>query len=325
MKNLLLLKGGGGQEHDVSLVTAKYLKSIIDSSQFNIIEIEVDKDFNWKQGEESVELNFNKELVDSKGNKTPIDVCIPSFHGYPGETGHIQAYFEMISLPYVGCGYEGSAICFNKVLTKLWLDKAGIPVTDFVIINDTSDGSIATLNNFFDKHGSIFIKASNQGSSVGCYPVDKKDEIKAKLEDAFKYSNFVIVERKVVPRELEISVFESKGELHATKPCEINCPDKFYSYDEKYSGESKTTTNLNPDIDEEIVKKIQEYAKSAFAQLKLSQFCRMDFFLEGDRIYLNEINTFPGMTPISMFPKMVEQYGIPYKDLLHEHLSSLVS
>lgn len=325
MKNLLLLKGGGGQEHDVSLVSAGYVKSLIDPAVFEVFEVELDSQFNWIFRGEKVELNFKRELVAESGNKTPIHVCVPCIHGHPGETGHIQAYFELINLPVLGCGYEASAICFNKVLTKLWLEKAGIPVTDFIIAKDAQAHTVAQIERFFDSHGSIFVKASNQGSSVGCYPVEKKEDIQTRLTEAFKYSNFVVVEKMLVPRELEISVFEHEGELIATRPCEIVCPDKFYSYDEKYSTESKTKTILNPEIDEAAVSEIQKHAKAAFLNLKLSQFCRMDFFLADGQVYLNEINTFPGMTPISMFPKMIEESGFSYKEVLHKHLISLIS
>lgn len=325
MKNLLLLKGGGGQEHDVSLLSADYLKSVIDREKFKIFEVLVDGDFNWLIDGAKAELNFKKELVSEDGSKTPIDLCLPCFHGYPGETGHIQAYFEMIGLPFFGCGYEASAVCFNKVLTKLWLEKARVPVTDFVIANDASAQTMEAVRAFFDKHGSVFVKASNQGSSVGCYPVDNKNELESALKEALKFSDFAVVEKKLVPRELEISVFEHQGNLQATRPSEILCPDKFYSYDEKYSQESKTQTILNPNLPEETVQEIQEYAKSAFQGLKLDQFCRMDFFVADGKVYLNEINTFPGMTPISMYPKMIEAAGFSYKDVLNSQLLSLVS
>ena len=242
----------------------------------------------------------------------------------PGETGHIQAYFEMIGLPFIGCGYEASAICFNKVLTKLWLEKAGVPVAEFMIAGDSEKDTIKKLENFYDKRGRLFIKASNQGSSVGCYPVTQKNDIGPAIEKALTFSDFAIVERMLDPRELEISVYESKGKLIATRPCEILCPNKFYSFEEKYSKKSKTQTNLSPDIEPDLIEEIQRYARLAFSTLKLSQFVRMDFFLENGKVYLNEINTFPGMTPISMFPKMIEESGVSYKDILHEHLNSLL-
>lgn len=325
MKNLLLLKGGGSQEHDVSLITADYLQSIINKDEFKVFDVLVEEGFKWKLNGKAVKLNFEKELVQEDGRPiAKMDVCVPAFHGYPGETGHIQAYFEMIGLPFIGCGYEASAICFNKVLTKLWLEKAGVPVAEFEIAGDASPATIKKLEDFYDRHGKLFIKASNQGSSVGCYPVTKKEDIAPSIEKALGFSDFAIVERMLDPRELEISVYESQGQLVATRPCEILCPDKFYSFEEKYSKESKTQTDLDPQIDDQVIEEIKRHARAAFATLKLSQFVRMDFFLENGQVYLNEINTFPGMTPISMFPKMIEKGGLKYQDLLHEHLNALV-
>lgn len=323
MKNLLLLKGGGGQEHDVSLASANYIKSIIDSNEFAVYEVLVDEDFAWSLEGKKVELNFQKRLT-GEGLDISIDLCVPCIHGYPGETGHIQAYLEMINLPFLGCGYEASAICFNKVLTKLWLEKAAIPVTDFMIAKDAESATLETAKDFFEKHGSVFVKASNQGSSVGCYPVDQVQEVAENLNKALSFSDFAIIEKKLVPRELEISVYEYQGELIATNPCEIICPDKFYSYEEKYSKKSKTQTILRAEIEAEHIEAIKKHAKEAFTNLKLSQFCRMDFFLADGQVYLNEINTFPGMTPISMFPKMIEDGGTPYKDVLNWHLKALI-
>lgn len=316
-KNILFLKGGGQEEHDISLITADYLKSQL-PSDYNILEVLLDKDHVWKYNGEACEISFQKKLV-QKDNSFDIDLVIPCFHGYPGETGHIQSFLEMIGLTYIGCSAESSLICFNKVLTKLWLDKLGIPVTPFLILNNVEDKREERLE-FYNKHNDVFVKASNQGSSVGCYPVKSGEDLDTAIQSAFKYSNFVIIEKLVTPRELEISVYDYQEKIRASWPCEINCPEKFYSYDEKYSQDSETSTILKANIEKSIVKKIQSYAIDAFQALNLEQFCRMDFFLVDDEIYLNEINTFPGMTPISMFPKMIIEDGINFKDFINYHI-----
>src|SRR5690606_29149083 len=146
---------------------------------------------------------------------------------------------------------------------------------------------------------SAFIKASNQGSSVGCYPVTKKEDLTSALTKAFQYSDFVVIERLVNVRELEISVFDYQGKTHVTTPCEIHCPDKFYSYEEKYSQTSNTKVELVANLPPAITEQIRELALKAYTGMKLRHGVRMDFFLEGDdRVLLNEINTYPGMTPI---------------------------
>lgn len=321
-KNVLFLKGGGGEEHSVSLVTASYLKSQI-PSEYNCFEIEIDKDFNWNLDGKSAELNFKHELKVGDESHS-IDLVIPCFHGYPGETGHIQAYLEMIGLPYIGCNNEASLICFNKVLTKLWLEKLGVPITPFLILNSPEDQK-SEREDFFKEHGSVFVKASNQGSSVGCYPVSDLNELDVKINEAFKYSSFVLIEKLIIPRELEISVYDYEGKVHTSWPCEINCPDKFYSYEEKYSESSNTKTILQAELPDDIVGSIQKAAKKAFTGLNLREFCRMDFFYADGEIYLNEINTFPGMTPISMFPKMIEADGIKFADFIKYHLDKKLS
>jgi D-alanine-D-alanine ligase len=321
-KNILFLKGGGREEHEVSLVTATYLKSQI-PSDYTCFEIEVDKDFNWFYNGNKAELNFQKELIIDQ-EKHPINLVIPCFHGYPGETGHIQAYLEMIGLPFIGCNNEASLICFNKVLTKLWLEKLGVPVTPFLILNSPADQK-GPREEFFKEHGKVFVKASNQGSSVGCYPVNDIKELDAKINEAFKYSSFVLLEKLIVPRELEISVYDYQDQVHTSWPCEINCPDKFYSYEEKYSESSNTKTILQAELPDDIVASIQKAAKKAFNGLNLREFCRMDFFYADGEIYLNEINTFPGMTPISMFPKMIEADGINFADFIRYHLDKNLS
>src|SRR5690606_14181491 len=133
-----------------------------------------------------------------------------------------------------------------------------IPITDFEIIH--SMDQLDKAEKFFDKHSNAFLKASNQGSSVGCYPISKKEDLATNLKDAFNYSQFVIIERLVNVRELEISVFEYNGKVHVTTPCEIHCPDKFYSYDEKYSKESHTKVDLVAQLKSEVTARIQELA-----------------------------------------------------------------
>ena len=130
----------------------------------------------------------------------------------------------MVKIPFFGCSSESSKICFNKILTKLWLDKVGVETTPFLSMTKLTEESMKQVESFFDQEGSLFIKASNQGSSVGCYPVNKKSELKDFIEQAFKLSDFVIIEKQISARELEVSAFEYENKIHATKPGEIICP-----------------------------------------------------------------------------------------------------
>ena len=175
--------------------------------------------------------------------------------------------------------------------------------------------------------GSVFVKAASQGSSVGCYKVTELAKLSDAIHDAFGYSAQVLVEKAVKPRELEVAVYQYGDELVATRPGEICVPgDVFYSYDEKYSSGSGSTTRLGvTDLSAEQVETIRHLALKAFRQLKLKDLSRVDFFLTAEgEILLNEINTFPGMTPISMFPKMLQHHGHDFGQFLHQRILAAV-
>lgn len=326
-KNVLLLSGGGSTEHDVSLVSVKYIRECLNSLEnVKLIDIEIDRSGNW------VDTNGKKYLLDAKkvlrsfdqdgdlGIK--IDVAVPCIHGYPGETGDIQSYFEMIGLPYLGCNSETSKMCFNKITTKLWATALGVPNTPYIFLSDIND--INSALDFHKQHGEVVVKASNQGSSVGCFLARKDDDLKKIIQKAFEYSPFVLIEKRLTPRELEVSVYEFNGKLQISLPGEIICPSNFYSYDEKYSQQSETTTEtVAKNVSPENVKKITDYAAKLYHGLRLRHLSRVDFFLCDGEIYLNEINTFPGLTPISMFPKMMEANGHSFKEFLAQHINSL--
>lgn len=320
--NILLLAGGKSSEHDVSLVSSGYLETNLkEISDFNVIKIIIGKDGIFRDSDNHpVEINFARELVTTSG-KTPLDFVVPCIHGFPGETGDIQSWLEMIELPYLGCGSEASKICFNKITTKLWFDALGIPNTPYLFLNSMND--LPRAEKFMKEHKNLFIKAASQGSSVGCYPAHNETELKEAIVKAFTYSNQVVVEILVQPRELEVSAYEYKGEIHTTLPGEIVVPKgKFYSFDEKYAQTSETTTEIvAKNVPPAVQEKIREYAKHAFIGLKLRHLSRIDFFYTDDgKIYLNEINTFPGMTPISMFPKMLINNGHSFKDFLESNI-----
>lgn len=314
-KKVLLLCGGGSTEHEVSLVSVKHIRECLSA----LPEVDLT----------TVEIKKNGEWIDEKGNKIELrpkqfDVAVPCIHGYPGETGDIQSLFEMIGLPYLGCNSETSKMCFNKITTKLWATALGVPNTPYIFLSEQSEEGLQKARGFSSLHGDVVVKASNQGSSVGCYLVEKSNDPTETIKKAFGYSPFVLMEKRLHPRELEVSVYEFDGKMQISYPGEINCPSKFYSYEEKYSQESLTTTETRAkNISEDVVKKITEYSTRLYSGLKLRHLSRIDFFLDGEEVYLNEINTFPGLTPISMFPKMMEANGHSFKDFLSQHINHL--
>lgn len=328
-KNVLLLCGGGSTEHEVSLVSVKHIKECLKQlDHVNVSMIEIDKSGHWvdEKGKKYL-LDPKKYLRSFEQDGDPglkIDVAIPCIHGYPGETGDIQSYFEMIGLPYLGCNSETSKMCFNKVTTKLWATALGVPNTPYIFLGEDKEESMERVKGFQALYGDIVIKASNQGSSVGCYMVEKGKDPVPTVKEAFKYSAFVLIEKRMKPREIEVSVYEFDGKLQISYPGEIICPGSFYTYEEKYSKGSQTTTATRAEeLTPEQVKLITDYSSKLYHGLKLRHLSRIDYFLDEGTIYLNEINTFPGLTPISMFPKMMEANGHLFKDFLSQHIKNL--
>lgn len=325
--NILLLCGGDGSEHDISLLSAKFIEEQLRlTSEFNVVKSVIHN----HQFTVDNECGF----FDGLGNfiygntSLKIDCVVPCIHGIPGETGDIQSFLEIHNIPYIGCKSEASRNCFNKITTKLYLDALGIPNTPYAIIPLKNEQGKATALEFFDKYQDIYVKAASQGSSVGCYHVQDREDVWDSVCEAFQFSTEVILEKNIKHRELEVAAYEIDGELKLSKPGEIIIPEsQFYTFEEKYSKNSGTVTTVTPDnLDDETIEKIRELAKRAFIGLKLRDLSRIDFFLsQEDGILINEINTFPGATPISMFPKMLTHNGDKMSDFLEKAVKRAIS
>ena len=329
-KNVLLLCGGGSSEHEISLRSVKFYEDCMaQMPNVNTIWIEIDKQGQW------VDRTGKRYLLDGKcylrafeqdgAPGIKIDLAIPCIHGSPGETGDLQSFFEMIKLPYFGCNSETSKMCFNKITTKMWATALGVENTPYIFISENSEKNVQQVIEFQKLHGDIVVKASNQGSSVGCYMVPADQDPRKSVNDAFGLSPFVLIEKRMRPRELEVSAYEFDGKLQISYPGEIVAPSStFYSYDEKYSSQSQSKTFIRAEnVTPEQVKTITDYATKLFIGLKIRHLSRIDFFLDNGKVYLNEINTFPGSTSISMFPKMMEANGHSFKDFLSQHIQQL--
>lgn len=329
-KNVLLLCGGGSSEHEISLRSVKfYEECMAQMPNVQTIRIEIDKQGQW------VDSSGKRYLLDGKRmlrafaqDGDPgihVDVAIPCIHGYPGETGDLQSYFEMIGLPYFGCNSETSKMCFNKITTKMWATALGVENTPYIFVSENNEEAKTKLLSFQKEHGDIVVKASNQGSSVGCYMITKDGNALKALDDAFKLSPFVLIEKRMHPRELEVSAYEYDGKLQISYPGEIVTPTStFYTYEEKYSSQSESKTFIRAEnVTPEQVKTITDYATKLYYGLKIRHLSRIDFFLDNGKIYLNEINTFPGSTSISMFPKMLEANGHSFVEYLKQHIENL--
>ncbi|EKO3490547.1 D-alanine--D-alanine ligase [Vibrio fluvialis] len=317
---ILLLCGGGSSEHEVSLVSANYLQQQLSQTpEFDVIRVEMKKEGWFSDCGEIVYLDTNSATLNGEGLSIKIDFVVPCIHGYPGETGDIQSMFELAGIPYLGCGPEASSNSFNKITSKLWYDALGIPNTPYLFLSENNADALKSSQEAFAKWGSLFIKAARQGSSVGCYKVTKEDQIAPAIDAAFSYSEQILVEKAVKPRELEVAAYEMGGKVFITKPGEIIAPeDAFYSYEEKYSTDSHSRTEVEAgNLTDDQQTLIHSVAEKVFTHMKLRHLSRIDFFLTPEgQVYLNEVNTFPGMTPISMFPKMLEHNGHKFADFL---------
>lgn len=319
--SILLLCGGGASEHEVSLVSAAFVSDQLSKQpNLDVMMVEITSS-GWLYNGQIVNLDINNKtlVLQESGEVLPVDYVVPCVHGYPGETGDLQSMFELASIPYFGCGPEASKNSFNKITSKLWYDAVGIPNTPYLFLSNQDQDSLEQALKAFDKWGKVFVKAACQGSSVGCYSVTERDQLAKAIDSAFHYSDQVLIEKSVKPRELEVAVYEYNGELNISKPGEVIAPDDaFYSYEEKYSPDSHSHTEVKAKgLTSEQLTDIEKYSRIAFKQMKLKDLSRIDFFLtEEGELFLNEINTFPGMTPISMFPKMLENNGHQFSDYM---------
>lgn len=311
--NILLLCGGGGSEHDVSLISANYLQHELSKTpNFKVIRVEIKTEGWLLNDNEFVTLDSNTSTLNSAHQAYSIDFVVPCIHGFPGETGDIQSLLELANIPYLGCGPEASCWSFNKITSKLWYDALHIPNTPYRFLSMNNDAERERCHQAFKEWGGAFVKAARQGSSVGCYKVMDENQLDEAIAHAFTFSEQVLVEKTLKPRELEVAAYELNGTLYVTKPGEVIAPgDSFYSYEEKYSPDSHSFTTVEAEnLTEDQQQQIERYARRVFQHMKLRHLSRIDFFLTDDGlVYLNEVNTFPGMTPISMFPKMLENNG----------------
>ena len=332
IRRILLFNGGESEEHEITLTSVAYLKKTLQKIVkklkappfFEILDVMISK----KGGEWSCQglpcaLDFQKNLRIQGKKPLSIHGAIPFLHGYPCETGHLLALLELYHIPYLGPPAEAAVLSFNKASTKYWMNTISLPVSPGIVLINSQKNSLQKGLAFLEKYGDIFIKASNQGSSRGCYRIKDKKDFEKILQNTLKLSPYAVLEKRIKGRELEVAVYEYQDQLQATPPGEILPPeDSFYSYEEKYHEKTQTQTlTIAPNLPEEILQKIHFYSLEVFKVLKLRDFARIDFFYSpDDGLLLNEVNTYPGLTSISMFPKMIEKNGLLFQDFIWERL-----
>lgn len=324
--------GGKSAEHEVSLQSAKNVIEALDKNKYELVLVGIDKKGKWHLNIKQLPLMETKENIalvpfDKTGQLinlstarqiTPVDVVFPIIHGPYGEDGSLQGLLKMANVPFVGAGVLGSAISMDKDVMKRLLREAGIPVVRFLVLHrhGQKEFPFETICNTIGLP--FFVKPANLGSSVGINEVSSKETFEKAMSEAFEYDHKVLIEERIVGRELECSVL-GNAEPIASLPGEIvtSSEHRFYSYEAKYIDENGAVLEIPANVPSEVIDRTNDLAVKAFKTLCCEGMARVDFFYTDDgNIIVNEINTIPGFTTISMYPKLWEASGISYPELL---------
>lgn len=347
--NVAILFGGKSGEHEVSIVSALSVFNALNKEKYNVTLIGIDKKGRWLLPDQSkilaqksnprlIKLNDIKKTVgflpfENNTNlvavdldvelkdKTHFDVILPILHGTYGEDGTVQGLLELANVPYVGSGVLGSAVGMDKEVAKRLLRDSGLPIVPFMTVRkgDFKTKAQSILDEARRKFGyPYFIKPANMGSSVGVHKVKNDSEALAKFEDAFSFDTKILIEQSIDARELECSVL-GNTDPQASIVGEIIPRHEFYTYEAKYIDDNGADLKIPADdLTKNSLDRIRTLAVDAFKALECAGLARVDFFLDrrDGKIYLNEINTMPGFTPISMYPKLWEASGLGYSELI---------
>ncbi len=340
-----LLFGGMSSEHDVSLCSAASVYEALDKKKYAVTAIGIDRDGRWhvqERAEVVKDKDFGRILKLNKTGKwlinhfsenyrlvlynpdnkrtVEVDFILPVIHGTNCEDGRLQGLLELANVPYAGADVIGSAIAMDKDVAKRLLQQSGIPVVPWhtIIYDNWEDDSWNIINKISDDIGlPLFVKPSAAGSSIGIRKIKQKDNLREAIEYALQFDNKAIIEKAIDCYEIECSVLGNhKPEASVTGQVIPN--HEFYSYEAKYIDPDGANLKIPSEIDGTISEAIRKTAIKGYAVLCCTGMARVDFFLEKGtgKFYLNEINTLPGFTSISMYPKLWEQSGLPYSDLL---------
>ena len=357
-KKIAIIFGGMSTEHDISVISGLSVIKHINKNNYNVTPIYIDSNGEWflyNKDLNKIEIpKLGEKLDELQKLENPIkilkemDKVFPVLHGFYGEDGTIQGMLELLKIPYVGCKVLASSICMDKIYTKMILEKAGIPQAEYVYVKKAYYGSkqnselekspnynfIFVDNNLneeimeiskiaektIEKLGlPVFVKPSNSGSSVGINKANSKDELIEAIKYASKFDKKILIEEAINAREIECSVLETQNLVEASCVGEIIPADEFYSFDAKYNNLGSKLI-IPAQVDSSTENEVREMAIKAFKAVDGNGLARIDFFIdkETNKIILNEINTMPGFTSISMYPQLWEKCGKTYTKLLDE-------
>ena len=357
-----VLYGGRSGEHEISLQSAASVIRNLDPSKYEVIPVAIDKDGRWLLNDVSLinnaarsgkslpmfkdvpavvlppnpsagEANLISLGGSSPGSSRKVDVVFPVMHGPLCEDGTIQGLLELADLPYVGCGVLASAVAMDKEVAKRLARDAGIPIVPYVSVRHETwlRSKSDTAARVAGELGfPCFVKPVNMGSSVGVHKVKEPGALEAALTDSFRYDTKVLIEKAIAAREIEVSVLENSDPglpPLASVAGEIIPHHEFYSYESKYLDENGAALLIPAKLNAEEMARVQKMAREVFVALECEGMARADFFMDKvtSELYFNEVNTIPGFTSISMYPKMWEASGLKYGELLSRLIDLAVS
>ena len=325
---VVVLFGGESAEHDVSCVTAAHVLRALDPQKYEVSTVGITREGRWVQSELPQSPNVkalsatgsatSSNLVFEKTSKTESLVVIPLLHGPMGEDGTVQGLLELAHVAYVGSGVLASAVAMDKSVAKQIMSANGIAQQKFFTVRDTDDVNSAIDRAIQELGLPMFVKPANMGSSIGVSKVKTRQEADKALAKAFEYDEWVLIEEAITGREIEVAVLGNESP-RASVPGEIVPSHEFYDYDDKYVGDGAQL--LVPALlSASEISEVQQLAIKIYRTLRSDGMARVDFFYEeGKRGFLcNEINTIPGFTPISMYPKLWQASGVSYPELIDE-------
>lgn len=324
--HVMLVYGGQSSEHDVSVASARNVFAALDDTRYDVSTCLIDRDGKWWLQESIGDYHSGSpQLLPVLGQKKFVtlpdhkivqpDVILPILHGKNGEDGTVQGLAELLSIPYVGPSLLGAALTMDKDVTKRLLRQAGVPVVDEIVWRTYTDQP--SYQAVAEQLGAVvFVKPARSGSSVGVSKVTDEMTLAAALDEAAKHDDKVLIERAIVGREIEVAVL-GNTELRISMPGEIKPGAEFYDFDDKYNPTSSATVQIPADLAPELRDRIRDMAATAYKVTDGHGMARIDFFVTDDNeVYLNEINSIPGFTNISMYPKMMRHDGLAYPDLI---------
>ncbi|MBN2625373.1 MAG: D-alanine--D-alanine ligase [Spirochaetales bacterium] len=341
MKHIVLIYGGRSGEHEVSLRSGAFIYRNLKKGGFLPIPVGISREGNWflqhfaeepadilplaEETRDRISLTPGEGLTTADGTPVPCDMVFPVIHGTFGEDGTLQGLLEMLNLPYVGAGIQSSVLGMDKICAKQIWESDGLPVVPYRSLSRAEKNSPAWKErDFFGECSEalglpLFIKPSRAGSSVGVTKAVNEASFYEGVENALKYDREILIEKSIAAREIECSLLGNR-DARIFGPGEIAPSHDFYDYEAKYIDPDGAALLIPAPLDETLKEKIRDTARKAYSSLKLNGLARLDIFLEKDseRFYINEVNTMPGFTSISMFPMLCAAEGLEGPDLIRE-------